>query len=84
MVNFMKDLTIYLNQVLNSLFNDTTDNTIHAPLKVVIDINTGGSGSGRTIFSGTGNVNTTNSTVLLSATADKFIFELNEIEMKKC
>ena len=77
-----KDLTIYLNQVLNSLFNDTTDKTIHAPLKVVIDINTGGSGSGRTIFSGTGPVVVTgennNSTTIDSPhSADKFIFELN-------
>ena len=72
------DLTKYLNQVLNSLFSNDTDTTIYAPLKVVIDINTGGSGSGRTIFSGTGNVNATNSTDLgLVATADKFIFELN-------
>jgi len=79
------DLTKYLNQVLNSLFSnttDTTDTTIHAPLKVVIDINTGGSGSGRTIFSGTGAVQyqdkNNNSTLPgLNHSADQFIFELN-------
>ena len=81
-----KDLTIYLNQVLNSLFKlpgeNITSGTIVQPLKVVIDINTGGSGSGRTIFSGTGNIDTENSEAPTdaatdAATADKFIFELN-------
>ena len=77
-----KDLTIYLNQVLNSLFKLPTSilsDTIVQPLKVVIDINTGGSGSGRTIFSGTGNIGTENSEAQIDdlVTADKLIFELN-------
>lgn len=78
------DLTKYLNQVLNSLFSitDTTDTTIYAPLKVVIDINTGGSGSGRTIFSGTGDVkyqsgNNNKVEDFTEESAEKFIFELN-------